>query len=188
MPVSRVKIYRWLVLDIELDAAATFTFLTELPGAGVAAVLTTTIGPTTGRVPLKIPLPGNAKGRYCQVKIAPTGVMWFYSMVLWGKPMGEAQETSWTWAAGPVTPTPEEWAVIPLPIPPTGEEWSVIPLPIPPTGEEWSVIPLPIPPTSEEWQVIQIPIPPTPETWQLFKLPVPESSLTPSWADLPVDQ
>jgi hypothetical protein len=158
MGLERVKQYRLLILDVEIDATAVVTFATELPGPGLAIVRTATLAATTGRQPVKVLLPGNAKGRYAQVSIAPTGAMILYGVVLWGKTMGEASETSWTWAAGPVVPTPDDWTTVPLPIPPTPEEWEAVPLPIPPTAEEWTAAALPIPPTADEYEWAEIPV------------------------------
>jgi hypothetical protein len=188
MGLDRVKQYRLLILDIEIDATAVVSFATELPGPGLAVVWRTTLAATTGRQAVKVLLPGNAKGRYAQVTVAPTGAMILYGVVLWGKTMGEASETSWTWAAGPVVPTPDDWTTVPLPIPPTPEEWEAVPLPIPPTSEEWQSVALPVPPTPEEWEAAPLPTPPTSEEWTAEALPIPPTADEYDWAEVPVDQ
>jgi hypothetical protein len=214
---NRVKLYRLLVLDVDLNAPAVFSFWTELPAAGLNLVRQVTLQATAGRQPVKVLLPSTAKGRYAKAQLAPTGIARLYGVVLFGKRTGEPAPVEWEWRAGPVDPTPEDWQVIPLPIPPTSEEWTLEPLPIPPTGEEWQVvvssqipqtpdawdaIALPIPPTGEEWQVLAAQIPVTPEAWETVPLPIPPTSeqwselklpIAPTadeydWAEIPLDQ
>lgn len=173
MAFNQVKLYRLLVLDIQLGANAVVTFYTELPDAGLNQVRQVTLAATSGRQPVKVKLPGTARGRYAKVAIAPTGTMRLFGMTLYGKVIGAAGETQWFWAPGPVEGTPEEWTSVKLPIPPTPEEFTAAPLPIPPTPEEWTEARLPIPPTPEEWSQMAVPLPATPDL--------------PEWAALPVD-
>ena len=168
MAFSRVKTYYRLVLDVQLDAPAVLSFYTE---RGLIRELT--LAATVGRAPVKVALPGNALGRYAQLKLAPTGIARLFGVLLYGKVNGEAGETSWSWSAGPVDPTPDQWTVQPLPIPQTPEEYSTQPLPIPQTPEDWTEA--------------KLPIPPTPEDWNLFPLPVPATADAYDWAEIPVD-
>lgn len=142
--LGRINFYRVCVLDVDLAAPAVFTFSTELPDAGMNVARQVTLPATSGRQPVMVKLPGTAKGRYGQAQLAPTGEARLYGIVCHVKRAGEATETTWTWTAGPVEPTPESWMDIKLPIPPTPEEWIELPLPIPPSAElhEWANLPV----------------------------------------------
>lgn len=195
MASELVKLYRLLILDIDLGSAATLTLTTE------NLTVTRAIAATSGRRPVKVRLPFNCKGRYAKVKILPTGKTRLFGMTLYGRRLPNGQEMSWQWAPGPVeeTPevwikvelpipaTPEEWTDQPLPIPATPNEWTDQPLPIPPTPNEWTEQALPVPPTPEDWREQALPIPATPEEWASLKLPIPTTPDEQEWSDLPVD-
>lgn len=168
MAIDRIKLYRYLVLDVDLSGIASFTFYTEM--------FTTTISlaATVGRLPVIVKLPGNAKGRYAKVSILPSSTMRLYAIELYGKRIGEVDETKWELSVPPAaTPTSEIWTSEPLPIPVTSEEWRQESLPIPPTADAWITEKLPIPVTEEEWKLLTVPIPP--------------SSDMQEWADLTMD-
>ena len=152
MPLTRPGLYRRLVLDIELAASAGIVLATE--GGNWSA----SVGPTSGRQPVVIKLPAYARGRQAQLTITPAGVMRLYGIMLHGRILGQAGEATWSWHAGPVAGTPEEWTDVKLPIPETPEGWTDVKLPIPETPEGWQTVAVPIPPTSDELYWAEVPV------------------------------
>lgn len=172
MSFERIKFYKRLVVDAQLDAPAMLRFYVELPGLGLRQVRAVMLPATAGRAPIKVALPGSAKGRYAKVSLEPTGTARLYGMLLLGRMVGQSAPASWSWAPGPVDPTSEGWTIHPLPIPPTPEDWETRALPVPPTSDDWETRSLGIPPTSDDWALFNLPVPHTADEYVWTQIPV----------------
>lgn len=178
MASEKLKLYSKIELELISNGNATFTLLTDLPGAGMVQRVQTNVGPSrwTGtfvRGTWTSRLPYNTQGHLVQAILAPASnvQITLYRARIWAR---ELPRGDWEWFQLPVIDTPVEFGPVNLPIPPTSEEWRAANLVIPPTAEEWRPVNLPIPPTNEEWRAAELPIKPT--------APVPD------WLSLEVDK
>jgi hypothetical protein len=167
--------YRKVSLLCDLTGSWTLEFWTELPNGVQRAVYSVSLAPTTGEMPLNIPLAGNVQGKTPKLRLRGGTAARVYGCKILAKPVGTlgGEGSAWVWYTVPIEVTPELY--------------SRATLPIPGTPEAWAEAKLPIPGTPEGWAEAKLPIPGTPEAWSDVALPLRKSDVLFEWVDLPVD-
>ena len=170
---QRVKQHKYLEVDCQTDGPLTLTMYTDGPPP-LSAVYTATIDTGGVRMPARLRLPGNVRGRISRVEIGGASSGRLYSLRTWARTMGEPSEWGWqaypmeaseplaTWMDLGVTPTPAEFQWADLPVEPTAPEWSWQLFPLGATGE-----------TPPQW------------AWAVFEA-CEETPSTFSWVEIPM--
>ena len=212
---ERVKLYKRVEADIQTDGPLYITLYTDGP-TPIAQRFQTIINTNGLRIPVRLRLPGNVRGRLARIEIGGASSGRLYGLRAWSKTVGESGTSEWawvkfpvedsaslaTWSDLPIAPTPSEWTWADLPVEATAaewtwqefpvaktpEEWSWAELPVEPTPPEWKSMPFPVPETPEEWSWADLPVKATAPEWTWQKFPVAETPNEWTWADLPVDQ
>jgi len=137
-------LYREIELLVDTSGPMTLTLLTELPWQKMQLRYSVPFdtASSTERVPVKIRLPGDVKGKLTQLRIDGPNQARLYGVRVFAKPLGI--ESAWRWYVIPVVETPEGYAAAPLPILPTPEGWSAMKLPLIETPLEASWLDLPV--------------------------------------------
>jgi len=151
-------LFREVEILADTDGPMTFIISTEVPGRDVIQRYRFTFDtPTTEkRLPVKIRVPGNVRGKLHQLRIEGQHVCRLYGVRVYAKPLGI--KSAWRWYVIPVVPTPEDWSRAALPIVPTPEGWEAARLPIVPTAEGFEAMPLPLKETPLEPFWVDIPV------------------------------
>lgn len=178
MPFESVKLFRKIVLDLDTSGAVTLEVFTEQPGSASLLRATYTVNTessTTGRLPVKLILPSETKGRYLRLKLSGSATVRLFGARVYYREIGQNTLSVWRWASVPVEITPDLFSPARLPIPPTPDEFAAVKMPIEPTPDEFSAVRVPG-------------IPPTPDEFAAVEIPMPRSDYIPKWFDLPLDR
>jgi len=116
MPVETVKIYREVELHADSAGAATFAWLTEMPGSNMLVRHTAsfnTDATTPGETAINIRFKGEVKGKLAAYRL--TGTAKLYALRVRFRYLGD--NTPWQWGNWPIEQTAAVYQDFALPMP-----------------------------------------------------------------------
>jgi hypothetical protein len=170
---ERVKMYKWVELDVRADAGATVQMVlyTEQGGSMVQAY-TASLAGTGSRGPVRVVLPPGIRARLLRIWLSSfSGAARIFHVRVWSRPVNEPQGR-WAWEDYPL----EQADVLPqwrdIKVAETPAEFTFADLPVPPTPPQWEWAPFPVTPTEAQWfwgKVLSVED--TPDVWQTVDVP-----------------